>query len=316
MKKTIITMFACLVIFGFAVSGAFAQVTWSGPYLVTPPTSQDATKYEEINYYSEYTVLTGLDDTDILAPVSYATAPVTATEIIDDDAIADPLIKSVATPPVGTEYGIDANTVVMWDGAKYVALDPQPTVLNSDDEFKSIAVGSDGALYVLFETTQANAEGSVDQYILVGDTNWEKVTVRFAPRSLNLGSQGRWVTCKISGFPKNEDEYQYTPADVDMDRVCIVAINGVFLAETNDLICSKDSGGPFNNRNKKKLMVKFDRQALAAEITAQYTADPDNFDLTSVKITVAGYGLDEGLQFYGEDTIKTKPAKIPKPKKK
>jgi len=310
MKKTIITMFAFLVLFGFAVSGAFAQVTWSGPYLVTPPTSQDATKYEHIDYYSEYSVLTGLDDKGNLAQVFFATDPETAAVIIHDSAIADPLIKSIVAPPVGTEYGIDANTVVIWNGDEYVALDPQPPVLNSDDEFKSIAVGSDGALYVLFETTP-NAEDPVDQYILVGDTNWEKVTVRFAPRSLNLGSKGRWVTCKISGFPQDE-ENAYTPADINLDNLCIVSINDQLL-ETP--IC-RDANGPANNRNKKKLMVKFDRQALATGITALYTADPDNFDLTSVKITVSGYGLDESLQFYGEDIIKTKPAKVKKLKKK
>ena len=39
MKKTIITVFAFLVIFGFAVSGAMAQTwTWNDPYHSHSPT--------------------------------------------------------------------------------------------------------------------------------------------------------------------------------------------------------------------------------------------------------------------------------------
>jgi hypothetical protein len=194
----------------------------------------------------------------------------------------------------------------MRDGSGYVALDPQPFIPTLEGEFTSIAAGPDGKLYVLFDAS----DGS--QYLLEGTSliPWDIVKVRFSPRSLNLGSNGNWVTCKISDFPDG-----YTPADVDMDRVCIVAVNGKFLAETADPICSKDSGGPFNNRNKKKLIVKFDRKELAAFIAANPITDEPNI----AKITVTGYGTDETLQFYGEDTIKTKPAKPPKepkPKKK
>jgi hypothetical protein len=61
------------------------------------------------------------------------------------------------------------------------------------------------------------------------------------------------------------------------------------------------------------MMTKFDRRALADEISSWITDNPDA-DATNTKIAVA-YS-DGTLNFYGEDTIKTKPAKTPKPKKK
>ena len=94
-----------------------------------------------------------------------------------------------------------------------------------------------------------------------------------------------------------------------MDGLCIVAVNDIPLASP---IC-RDSNGPANTKNDTKLMVKFNRKALADEISAQQEANPD-LDKTSTKITLA-YS-DGTLNFYGEDTIKTKPAKDKKPKKK
>jgi len=309
MKKTIITLFAFLILFGFAVSGVTAQ-TWSEPQKINNGPFEDFKAYpdyEVLNGYitPDWTVATW--DTAVLGATG---SPVASFTELEAEGF-------VVAPPVGTKYGVYGTTVGMWvEGQgqdQYVALTEQPNVPVDSEmkalegSFKYIAAGSNGTLYVIFETTTVPAE----QYLLVGDSDWEEVTVRFAPRSLNLGSKGRWVTCKISDFPQNE-ENTYTPADINLDNLCIVSINDQLL-ETP--IC-RDANGPANNRNKKKLMVKFDRQALATGITALYTADPDNFDLTSVKITVSGYGLDESLQFYGEDIIKTKPAKVKKLKKK
>jgi hypothetical protein len=324
MKKTIITLFAFLILFGFAVSGAMAQ-TWSEPQKIT-----NANPFDDFMAFPDFDVLRGLVD-ETANPLVWEDVT-TATEVVPSVLAETPHVafnntdEFVIAPPAGIKYGVYGTTVGMWvagsgQSGEYAPLDLQPNLPEDTTtpdvgdalagSFTHIAAGSDGTLYVIFED-----DATGEQYLLVGDSNWEEVTVRFSPRSLNLGSQGRWVTCKISGFPKNEDEYQYTPADVDMDRVCIVAINGVFLAETDKLICSKDSGGPFNNRNKRKLMIKFDRQKLAAEILAQYNAaaSPDDFDLKNIKITVAGYGgQDDALQFFGEDTIK---AKVPKKLKK
>jgi hypothetical protein len=304
MKKTILTVFAFLAIFGFTVSGALSQVTWGNPYLVTPP-APPATKYVDIEFYPSYDVLTGQqDDSDDNWSQVMSTAGASSTLTFNETSITGQGLKSVFAPPVGTEYIIDADTVAMVVGGEPVALVPQPFIPTTGGAFTSIAAGPDGKLYVLFDKTQAAQTDPIEQYLLVGESNWEEVTVRFSPRSLNLGSKGKWVTCKISDFPGD-----YTPAEVDMDRVCIVAVNGKFLAENGDPICSKDSGGPYNNRNKKKLMVKFDRQDLADFITANPITDEPNI----AKITVAGYSKDGELQFYGEDdTIKTKPAKPPK----
>jgi len=129
---------------------------------------------------------------------------------------------------------------------------------------------------------------------------WETVNVSFSPRSLNLGSNGRWVTCKISDLPEG-----YIPADIDLDTVCIVNVNGTVLEENGGSICAKDSGGKHNNRGKKKLKVKFDQKDLADAIAANPGEDP-----STAVITVEGSGLDDVLQFSGEDTIKVKPAKI------
>ena len=306
MKKTIITVFAFIILFGFAVSSVIAQEwSWSQPITITAPTSG---YYEDIEFFPLYPAISGRvsesvnDDYEPLILGGTLTSSLTFTNV----AIAGQGIKSVFAPPVGTEYIIDADTVALRNGSGYVALDPQPFIPTLEGEFTSIAAGPDGKLYVLFDASDSS------QYLLEGTSliPWEVVKVRFSPRSLNLGSNGNWVTCKISDFPDG-----YTPADVDMDRVCIVAVNGKFLAETANPICSKDSGGPFNNRNKKKLIVKFDRKELAAFIAANPITDEPNI----AKITVTGYGTDETLQFYGEDTIKTKPAKPPKepkPKKK
>jgi hypothetical protein len=134
------------------------------------------------------------------------------------------------------------------------------------------------------------------------EESWETVNVRFSPRSLNLGSNGRWVSCTISGLPEG-----YLPADIDMGTLCIVEVNGMVLEGDGGPICSKDSGAKYNNRGASKLKIKFDRKDLADAITEYSDESPDN-----ATITVEGYGLDGILQFYGDDTIKVKPAKIKK----
>ena len=56
MKKTIITVFAFLVIFGFAVSGAMAQTwTWTEPALISNG------PFAEFQAYPAFEVLNGSD---------------------------------------------------------------------------------------------------------------------------------------------------------------------------------------------------------------------------------------------------------------
>ena len=77
---------------------------------------------------------------------------------------------------------------------------------------------------------------------------WTDAMVRFMPRSLNLGSHGKWVTCKFSGLP---DDYA-SRADVNLESLCIVSVNGEYTRQT---LSDGLQTVPFNNRNKRKLMV-------------------------------------------------------------
>lgn len=316
MRKTIITLCAFVMLFSFAVSGAMAQ-TWSGPQKIT----NTEVPFYDFVVFPDSEVLNGCDDADP------PTCSVVMTTTAQTGTLGSPVNNfneqekedSVIAPPAGIKYGVFGTTVGMWvegpggGSGEYVRLAVQPNVpVDAENKafagsFTHIAAGSNGTLYVIFTTEPADPD-PVEQYLLVGESNWEEVTVRFTPRALNTGSNGRWVTCKISDFPD-----QYTPANVDLETVCIVAINGIFLSETdNGPICSKDSGGPSNNRNKNKLMVKFDRYRLASFIYVnQNTEDPE----TAV-ITVAGYSTDGSLQFYGvDDTIKIIPKEPKGPKK-
>ena len=103
-------------------------------------------------------------------------------------------------PSLGLKYGIDANTVGMWDSnaEEYVALNEQPNVPNDvTGSFKYIAAGPDGSLYVIFEETVSLENPR--QYVVIGTPPiaWGFWSMSSSPRrSLNLGSNGRWITCK------------------------------------------------------------------------------------------------------------------------
>ena len=286
MKKTIITVFAFMVIFGFAASGAMAQ-TWSW----TEPALINNGPFTDFQVDPADDVLKGWDGTNwVTVGFDAESAGVSAT-----DTILDPIVDSVAVPPFAS---IDADTIFIFNAPGYIALNPQPNVPDVENgEFTHIAAGSDGTLYVIFEDTSTG-----DQYLLVGtsDMEWDMVDVRFIPRSLNLGSNGNWVTCKISGLTG------HTWDEVDLASLCIVGINDTLIATP---ICV-DTTGPSNTKNSKKMMVKFDRKALADEISTQIETNPP-LDPTSTKINVAH--SDGILNFYGDDTIKTK---LPKKHKK
>lgn len=296
MKKTIITVFAFVVLFGFAVSGSMAQVTWSWG---EPITITATPKIVDIEGYPSYTEIYGSSNGTTFSPLSPYLGTTLPSTLKFSDLAIDSALKSVFDPG-GVEYGIDKDTVGVWNGTSYDALVEQPYVpYDTAASFKSIAVGTDGRLYVLYEK-----DDLTEQYLLVGTPSilWTVVTVRFTPRSLNLGSQGNWVTCKISDLPNG---YRSSDIDLDPDRLCIVAINDIYLDEA-DRICH-DTEGP--SGLGKKLMVKFSRGVLITLISNNPGLDPN-----SAKITLAGYSKDEQLQFYGDDTIKTKLPKKPKKK--
>jgi hypothetical protein len=294
-RKTIITVLAFWILFGFAVSGVMAQTTWTWD---TPALIDNVgIFFTDFKAFPDYPELRGLDPADdswnMLTTLDFTGS----TTVINGTLNLNDIVDSVAAPPFAL---IDLDTVGIWDGSSYVELALQPTVPDLAGAFAHIAAGTDGTLYVIFEDITKT------QYVLTGTPNtftWEEATVRFTPRSLNLGSNGKWMTCKVNAVAG------HTWDEVELSKLCIVGINDELITVP---VCV-DTTGPSNKNNSKKMMVKFDRKALAGEIAAQIAANPD-LDPTSTKITLAY--TDGTLSFYGDDTIKTKPAKVKKPKKK
>jgi hypothetical protein len=285
MKKTIITIFAFVVLFGFAASGVMAQTwTWNGPYSITAP-SAPATKYIEIAADPKGDALLGIDDKNGISPIDFATHP-SKSKLATDLTLGSAV--DLVVGPDHVTYVIDNDTVGTWDGTAFQPLpsDQQPNVpddAEAGDVYRSIAAGMNGKLYVLFEKSSVGSP----QYLLVGSSPAIPVGVRFTPRKLNLGSNGRWVSCSISNLPAG-----YT---VDPNSVCITAIDGTEI----EPICRVD--GPVNAG--ETLKVKFPRSALAAAITTGGS---------SVELTVKGYVTvgAEGFEFSGTDTINTKAKKV------
>ena len=178
MKKTILTVFAFFVIFGFAISGAMAQTwTWTEPALISNGS------FAEFQAYPAFEVLNGCD-TNTPPNCTPLLFPTPVTGITNSDtSFTDPAVDSVVAP-LGLRYGIDNNTVGLWDGSKYVALDIQPNLPSPPGTFTHIATGADGSLYVIFEET----ETPTNQHVVVGTPpfTWEVVDVRFTPRLLTL----------------------------------------------------------------------------------------------------------------------------------
>ena len=180
MKKTIITVFAFMVIFGFVVSGAMAQVTWSWD---EPITITATPKIVDIEGYPLYNEIYGSSNGTTFSPLSPDLGSTLPSTLNFSDLAIDSALKSVFDPG-GVEYGIDTDTVGSWNGTIFEALIEQPYVpYNTLASFKSVAVGTDGKLYVLYEKD----DGS-EQYLLAGTPSvlWTAVTVRLLRGLLTL----------------------------------------------------------------------------------------------------------------------------------
>jgi len=101
---------------------------------------------------------------------------------------------------------------------------------------------------------------------------WLEATIRITPRTLNLNSQGKWMTCHIE-LPED-----YDIADIDVGSILL---NDVIPAELKPV----GVGG-------KKLMVKFSRPALQNIVSVG--------DVVDLKVT----GLVDGVPFEGWDNIR------------
>ena len=303
MKRIIITVSLFLAIFGFAVSGAMAAVddwVWTEPMSITN------------SYLTEFKFdegLKGWDPSGAGAWTEVVTNTATSPDPLNggDAVFDDPLVDSVGAPFF---VAIDSNTVGILRESGYVPFTEQPGVPNKG-AFTHITadITTTSALYVIFEDNDGG------QWLIVG-TNLEPLPewtelmdgARFTPRSLNLGSNGKWVTCKVN-------EFGYDWDNMTLANLCIVGINNRLF---NAPICVA-TDGPVNTKNKNKMMAKFDRRALAGEITDEIAYEnaaippTEGFDPTRTTITLT-YS-DETSNVYWEDTIKTKPAKEKKPKK-
>lgn len=289
MKKIIITVFAFLALFGFAVSGAMAQ-TWETFKFITEATPTPIL----VNIQVGDDWLEGTDNNTDWVDLTQGDIVIDSFEPFGDSDFGDGTPVSVIGPN-GVEYVIDENTVGYrlptcqpgGSEAPLIAFAVQP-IVPADGKFVAITVSDDSTVYILFELSVPAAEGQDKQYILAGTSFWTDAMVRFMPRSLNQSSHGKWVTCKVSGLPDG-----YAPADVNLESLCIVSVNGETLADPIE----RSSDGPFNNRNKRKLMVKFDRAALIDAIP----------DVTgNVEVTVVGTLGEDALPFFATDTFKTK----------
>ena len=286
MRKAIIVLFAFLVMFGFAVSGAMAQmVNWDAPRFIT-----NAEQFDGIAVNPETNLLEGFVGTTPYTITFTENMPyVQATDTTFDTPEVDS-----AESPNGVVYAIDTNTVgVHVSGNTYISFPvaEQPKVPADGTTpmlgvYRFIAAGPDGKLYILFEDTDGT--GSGDQYILVG--NPAEATVKITPRSLNQSSKGQWVTVKISGLPEG-----YVVGDINLNTVCVTAVGTDY---TIVPVCQ--ASGPSNNRSKKKVMLKMSREELAEAIP----------DVTgTVDLTVIGTVGEAALPFFAIDTTKTKAPK-------
>jgi hypothetical protein len=199
MKKTILTVVAFLVLFGFAVSGAMAQATWTwdNPYPISLPTGG---KYVELSADPANNALYGIDESGAASSVITTTASVTPPQVAPNIQLSSAADLVVGFG--GVVYVIDIDTVGTWSasGFQTFANTEQPKIpSDKTGTFKHIASGNNGKLYVLFETMDES-----EQYLLVGNPPVQgALVVKLNPQSLNLRSKGNWVTCliQIPGYP-------------------------------------------------------------------------------------------------------------------
>jgi len=109
-----------------------------------------------------------------------------------------------------------------------------------------------------------------------------KATVVIHPRSLNLRSEGRWITASI------EFEAGFDARDVNVSSI---KLNNTVPV---DLTAPMEFSG-------STLIVKFDREAVETLILNEL-GQPDKF--SSATLTLTGK-LKDGTTFTGNDTIKT-----------
>lgn len=286
MKKTL--FFVLMTIIGLSVVRVHADTwTWDPPVpVVKTPAITD--KLTELTADTTNDLLYGIAG-GVTVAVSTGT-PVTPSA--DPLVSGDGTIRDLTAGFQENVYVITDSLVASWTApSTYTNLDSQPLIPEGTvGTFKHITTGKDDKLFVLYEV---NTDGA--QYIIVGNPPIKMITasIKFTPRTLNLKSKGKWVTCRI-GLPAG-----YDVDDIDQASICITSVYG------NDKITPiyRDPGSPY--RSRRTLMIKFSRQELSNLIESLLNKESNN--KVGVELIVSGFGEDPStdarFKFTGADTI-------------
>ena len=295
MKKTIITVFAFLVIFGFTITGAMAQ-TWTWQYApVTNPTG----------IITELTANPTADELFALSAGSIALVELgttgTETQIFEPPGALTTL-TDLTFGYQGAIYAI-ADTAVASCTPVCALIDAQPFVPTTTGTFKHIASGKNGKLFILYDDRGT-------QYILTGNPPiTEGLVVKLNPQSLNLGSKGNWVTCLIQipgHLIEGIDPISLVITQFEIDQV-VYPVN-----------IPVDVAAPYDF-GSDKLMVKFvrynkttpdDPESLVGALSTILPSGPSK---GKVDVTATVQATHTDGTFSGEATFKVI---VPKAKKK
>jgi len=299
MKKTIITVFAFLVVFGFTITGAMAQTwTWDDPLPITPlPTGG---KFIELSAGPKSATIYGLDVSGAVSAVSTGTAvsSTDAPEMVLESAI------DFVVGFGGIVYVIDENTVGYLNESNFATLEQPKLPAGQTGTFISIAAGNNGNLYVLFEVNET------EQYQLKGNPPiTEGLVVKLNPQSLNLGSKGKWVTCQLQ-LPEGENI-------TDLDTSSIEITQFKVGEDVYDVSIPVDNNAPVGTATDKRIIkfIRYDKTD-PANLASMVGALSDIFtEQSKGKIDVTATvkaSLINGETFSGEATFQVI---VPKAKK-
>ncbi|MBW8001088.1 MAG: LamG domain-containing protein [Planctomycetes bacterium] len=110
-----------------------------------------------------------------------------------------------------------------------------------------------------------------------------EVNISIEPRTLNIQSNGTWITCQI----KLPDDYDVT--DVDNDSILLA-----------DLVPAHDTQ---INPGQQQITAKFDRQDVIDALILMENLDPNGGFSVFVDVEVTGQ-LNDGTKFKGTDNIR------------
>ncbi|SPD75683.1 hypothetical protein PITCH_A720023 [uncultured Desulfobacterium sp.] len=192
-------------------------------------------------------------------------SPEYTTEGVTQNPGATSPVLDLVTDATGVSYVISETAVSTWDPNlnSFTLIDGQPILPPAvpatepptpmTGTYKSIAIGMDGILYVLFE----NAD--TEQYLLKGYPPYitEGVVIDFKPKALNLSSQGNYVSIDIT-LPSDLAEADIDPSSLKITKIDVA---GVGLAE--DLAILMAPNTPYSV-NSHRLRVKFYRSTKRA----------------------------------------------------